>query len=104
MMDESVQYAQQSVDQVSNAGEELNQIAQQVSQITQMNTLIATASEQQREVTHEMDENLIQLKDLIQASVKVIDELYETSQILSSHGQGLGQMAEEFRLDSSQPE
>ncbi|WP_224054990.1 methyl-accepting chemotaxis protein [Celerinatantimonas diazotrophica] len=100
MMEESVQYAQRSVEQVSNAGDELNQIVQQVSQITQMNTLIATASEQQREVTREMDENLIQLKDLIKASVTVIDELYETSQVLSSHGQGLGQMAAEFRLDS----
>lgn len=100
MMDESVQYAKQSVSQVGNAGEELNQIVQQVSQITQMNTLIATASEQQREVTREMDENLIQVKELIQASVTVIDELSETSQILANHGQALGQMACEFRLES----
>ncbi|MFM2486522.1 methyl-accepting chemotaxis protein [Celerinatantimonas yamalensis] len=103
LMKASVEYAEQSVEQVSAAGDGLEQIVTQVQKITDMNSQIATASEQQSAVALQMDQNLIQVKELIQGSVTVIDELAETAQMIEHQGRELGQLALAFRI-SQEPD
>ncbi|MFM2483210.1 methyl-accepting chemotaxis protein [Celerinatantimonas sp. YJH-8] len=100
LMSESVENAEQSVMQASEAGEGLSLIVEQVKHIADMNFQIASASEQQSSVSEQMSENLVQVKELIQGSVTVMDELSETAQIIEKHGQQLDQMAKAFRVES----
>ncbi|CAG9000151.1 MAG: hypothetical protein CENE_02141 [Candidatus Celerinatantimonas neptuna] len=99
LMSASVDYAQQSVEQASNAGEGLEQIVNQVKNIADMNYQIATASEQQSTVTEQMNENLTQVKELIQGGVTVIDELVETAQLIEKHGSQLHKISQEFSFE-----
>lgn len=102
LMSASVEYAQQSVEQASDAGEGLEQIVNQVKNIADMNYQIATASEQQSTVTEQMDENLNQVKELIQGGVTVIDELVDTAKMIEEHGNQLHTISQKFRFESEE--
>lgn len=79
----------------------MDQIVAQVRQITDMNFQIATASEQQSSVSEQMSANLEQVKELIQGSVTVVDELSITAKQIAEHGDSLGAMAKTFRIEEA---
>lgn len=101
LMNVSVEQAEQSVMQATDAGQSLDQIVAQVRQITDMNFQIATASEQQSSVSEQMSANLEQVKELIQGSVTVVDELSITAKQIAEHGDSLGAMAKTFRIEEA---
>lgn len=100
LMEVSVEQAHQSVSQVGSAGEGLGQIEEQVKLIAQMNYQIATAAEEQTSVVSEMNENLNNVKELIEGSVIVIDELSETANIITGHGDKLIGISKAFKVEA----
>ncbi|MBD6956858.1 methyl-accepting chemotaxis protein [Vibrio parahaemolyticus] len=87
LMEKSVVEAAEGVELVSNAGSELDGIVAQVTQINDMNFQIATASGQQSSVAEEMSQNLTNVRELVEASVVVVTELLETSEMMQSNAE-----------------
>lgn len=98
LMEQSVVEAVDSVESVSKAGEELNLIVEQIAQINDMNFHIATAAEQQASVADEMNVNLTNVREIVEASVVVVTELAETSGSMQSNAEQLDLKIKEFAV------
>ena len=98
LMEKSVVEAAEGVDLVTNAGSELDGIVSQVNQINDMNFQIATAAGQQSCVAEEMSVNLTNVRELVEASVVVVGELLETSQLMESNAQELDGKIKQFKV------
>ncbi|OEF00855.1 chemotaxis protein [Vibrio crassostreae 9ZC13] len=98
LMEKSVVEAAEGVDLVTNAGSELDGIVSQVNQINDMNFQIATAAGQQSSVAEEMSINLTNVRELVEASVVVVGELLETSQLMESNAQELDGKIKQFKV------
>ncbi len=98
LMEKSVVEAAEGVELVSNAGSELDGIVAQVTQINDMNFQIATASGQQSSVAEEMSQNLTNVRELVEASVVVVTELLETSEMMQSNAEGLDKKIKSFSV------
>jgi methyl-accepting chemotaxis protein len=98
LMEKSVVEAAEGVELVTNAGSELDGIVSQVNQINDMNFQIATAAGQQSSVAEEMSVNLTNVRELVVASVVVVGELLETSQIMETNAQELDGKIKQFKV------
>ncbi|WGW00790.1 methyl-accepting chemotaxis protein [Vibrio sp. YMD68] len=98
LMEKSVVEAAEGVELVTNAGTELDGIVNQVTQINDMNFQIATAAGQQSSVAGEMDQNLTNVRELVEASVLVIGELLETSEIMQNNAEELDHKIASFKV------
>ncbi|EKO3500595.1 methyl-accepting chemotaxis protein [Vibrio fluvialis] len=98
LMEKSVVEAADGVELVTNAGRELDGIVQQVKQINDMNFQIATAAGQQSSVAEEMNQNLTNVRELVEASVTVVSELLETSEIMQSNAEELDRKITVFKV------
>ncbi len=98
LMEKSVVEAAEGVELVSNAGSELDGIVAQVTQINDMNFQIATASGQQSSVAEEMSQNLTNVRELVEASVVVVTELLETSEMMQSNAEELDKKIKSFSI------
>ena len=98
LMEKSVVEAAEGVELVNNAGSELNGIVSQVEQINDMNFQIATAAEQQSSVAEEMNQNLTNVRELVEASVVVVSELLETSEVMQSNAEELDTKIQSFKI------
>ena len=98
LMEKSVVEAAEGVDLVTNAGSELDGIVSQVNQINDMNFQIATAAGQQSCVAEEMSVNLTNVRELVEASVVVVGELLEASQLMGSNAQELDGKIKQFKV------
>ncbi|MGF1697705.1 methyl-accepting chemotaxis protein [Vibrio lamellibrachiae] len=98
LMEKSVVEAAEGVELVTNAGTELDGIVSQVTQINDMNFQIATAAGQQSSVAGEMDQNLTNVRELVEASVVVISELLETSEIMQNNAEELDKKITSFKV------
>jgi methyl-accepting chemotaxis protein len=98
LMEKSVVEAAEGVELVTNAGSELDGIVSQVTQINDMNFQIATAAGQQSSVAGEMDQNLTNVRELVEASVVVIGELLETSEIMQNNAEELDKKITSFKV------
>ncbi|WP_180761624.1 methyl-accepting chemotaxis protein [Vibrio parahaemolyticus] len=98
LMEKSVVKAAEGVELVSNAGSELDGIVAQVTQINDMNFQIATASGQQSSVAEEMSQNLTNVRELVEASVVVVTELLETSEMMQSNAEELDKKIKSFSV------
>ncbi|WP_070972401.1 methyl-accepting chemotaxis protein [Vibrio sonorensis] len=96
LMEKSVVEAAEGVDLVTSAGSELDGIVTQVNQINDMNFQIATAAGQQSSVAEEMNQNLTNVRELVEASVTVVTELLETSEIMQSNAEELDKKISSF--------
>jgi methyl-accepting chemotaxis protein len=97
-MEKSVVEAAEGVELVSNAGSELDGIVGQVTQINDMNFQIATASGQQSSVAEEMSQNLTNVRELVEASVVVVTELLETSEMMQGNAEELDKKIKSFQV------
>jgi methyl-accepting chemotaxis protein len=97
-MEKSVVEAAEGVELVSNAGSELDGIVGQVTQINDMNFQIATASGQQSSVAEDMSQNLTNVRELVEASVVVITELLETSEMMQDNAEELDKKIKSFQV------
>lgn len=98
LMEKSVVEAAEGVELVSNAGSELDGIVAQVTQINDMNFQIATAAGQQSSVAEEMSQNLTNVRELVEASVVVVTELLETSEMMQSNAEELDKKIKSFSV------
>ncbi|KGY13742.1 chemotaxis protein [Vibrio tubiashii] len=98
LMEKSVVEAAEGVELVTNAGSELDGIVGQVHQINDMNFQIATAAGEQSSVAEEMNQNLTNVRELVEASVTVVSELLETSEIMQQNAEELDQKITSFKV------
>ncbi|MEH0687507.1 methyl-accepting chemotaxis protein [Vibrio cholerae] len=98
LMEQSVVEAAEGVELVTNAGGELDGIVSQVNQINDMNFQIATAAGQQSSVAEEMNQNLTNVRELVEASVVVVTELLETSEMMQRNAEELDEKITSFRV------
>ncbi|NVD07475.1 methyl-accepting chemotaxis protein [Vibrio sp. JPW-9-11-11] len=98
LMEKSVVEAAEGVELVTNAGSELDGIVGQVNQINDMNFQIATAAGQQSSVAEEMNQNLTNVRELVEASVTVVSELLETSEIMQKNAEELDEKITSFKV------
>ncbi len=98
LMEKSVVEAATGVELVTNAGSELDGIVAQVNQINDMNFQIATAAGQQSSVAEEMNQNLTNVRELVEASVTVVSELLETSEIMQTNAEELDGKITSFKV------
>ena len=98
LMEKSVVEAAEGVELVTNAGSELDGIVGQVKQINDMNFQIATAAGQQSSVAEEMSQNLTNVRELVEASVTVVSELLETSEIMQQNAVELDKKITSFKV------
>ncbi|MGU3847529.1 methyl-accepting chemotaxis protein, partial [Vibrio diabolicus] len=73
-------------------------IVGQVTQINDMNFQIATASGQQSSVAEEMSQNLTNVRELVEASVVVVTELLETSEMMQNNAGELDKKIKSFQV------
>ncbi|ENY71334.1 methyl-accepting chemotaxis protein [Aeromonas diversa] len=99
LMSESVTQADLGVEQVNRAGDQLGTIVNRVHAVADMNYQIATAAEQQSKVAEEMEDNLTQVKQIVEGSVVVIRELLEASGQVEAHSRDLDSTIRAFKLD-----
>lgn len=97
-MEKSVVEAAESVELITRTGDELNGIVNHVQQINDMNLHIATAANQQSQVAEEMNRNLANVRELVEASVLVISELQQTAEIMDQHAAELDKKITVFQL------
>ncbi len=98
LMAESVQQADKGVEQVTQAGTQLDTIVQRVQGVADMNRQIDAASEQQSSVAEEMNANLEQVKQVVEGSVVVLRELKDASELVEHHSQTLDSHIQAFKL------
>ncbi|WP_299019404.1 methyl-accepting chemotaxis protein [uncultured Photobacterium sp.] len=98
LMEQSVVEAAEGVELVTNAGGELDKIVDQVQLINDMNFQIASAAEQQSSVADEMSQNLTNVRELVEASVVVVSELSETSDMVQNHATELENKIQAFHV------
>ncbi|MDU7579530.1 methyl-accepting chemotaxis protein [Aeromonas caviae] len=98
LMAESVLQADKGVEQVTQAGTQLDTIVQRVQGVADMNRQIAAASEQQSSVAEEMNANLEQVKQVVEGSVVVLRELKDASELVEHHSQTLDSHIQAFKL------
>ena len=98
LMEKSVVEAAEGVELVTNAGIELDSIVNQVNNINEMNFQIASAAEQQSSVAEEMDQNLTNVRELVEASVVVMTELTETSEEMQKNAEELEAKMKVFKV------
>ncbi|SKA72889.1 Methyl-accepting chemotaxis protein (MCP) signalling domain-containing protein [Enterovibrio nigricans DSM 22720] len=82
----------------SQANEALTGITQSVAQITDMNTLVATAAEQQSAVTLDINRNISNVSEIISQNVAGISQSAQASQELSQLAESQKQELGFFRL------
>ncbi|WP_047304788.1 methyl-accepting chemotaxis protein [Pseudomonas fluorescens] len=82
-MQQSNQRTQSTLQLARAAGESLEQIAQSIHQINERNLVIASASEEQAQVSREVDRNLVNIRDLATQSAAGADQTSTASHELS---------------------
>lgn len=80
------------------AGEALDEIAKAISQISERNLVIASASEEQAQVAREVDRNLINIRDLSLQSSAGANQTSAASQELASLAINLNELVARFRI------
>lgn len=89
LMGKSVNEADIGVDQVTQAGSKLADIVEKVHHISDMNYQIASAAEEQTTVASDINENLEQVKEVVEGSVTVLKEVTEMAEKISDHAKSL---------------
>jgi methyl-accepting chemotaxis protein len=98
VMNNGLAAAKQTVSTADRTGESLNNIVQSISTITDMNTQIATASEQHTTVIEEIDRNVVKISDISEAAAEGSNKTAGKSQELSQLGDELKAMVAQFKL------
>ncbi|MCG7984397.1 MAG: methyl-accepting chemotaxis protein [Candidatus Thiodiazotropha lotti] len=90
--------AKQTVETAGRAGNALNNIVQSVTTIMDMNTQIATASEQHTTVTHEIDRSVVRISEVSETAAEGSSKTAVKSQELSDLGVKLKSLVTQFKL------
>ncbi|RTR26999.1 methyl-accepting chemotaxis protein [Shewanella atlantica] len=91
VMSDSRKYADDSVSNAKSAGEALQMITQSIGKITDMNTQIATAAEEQSAVSEEINANIVNINH-------AAEEAAQGANATSSESERLAEMAKQLEL------
>jgi methyl-accepting chemotaxis protein len=97
-MQSSNQRARDTLDVARVAGEALDDITRAISEISQRNLVIASASEEQAQVAREVDRNLVNIRDLSLQSSAGANQTSAASHELSRLAVDLNQLVLRFKL------
>lgn len=90
--------ARTTLEVARSAGEALDAIARSISQISERNLVIASASEEQAQVAREVDRNLVNIRDLSLQTSAGANQTSAASQELSSLAVNLNELVARFRI------
>lgn len=90
--------AQAGLEQIQHTGEKLIQLTEFVSQINDMNTQIATASEEQSSVAEEINRNVTNVSQLSEQNAAASNQTTTSSEELARMAQHLQELISRFRL------
>jgi aerotaxis receptor len=96
VMQQSSQYAENSVDQVQRAATSLDGISRRVNQITEMSLQIASAMEQQSAVSEDINRNIISIRTACEVTVSAGQRSHINSGDVAGLAGDLQQLAREF--------
>ncbi len=88
---------QRTMTQAARAGESLGAIKMAVSLINDMNTQIASATEEQMAVSQEISRNVVNISDVAKSSAYSVQEVDKTSRELNDAAGRLASLVNEFR-------
>ena len=94
----STRRARSSLDSTRSAGQALEDIFQSVLQISERNLVIASAAEEQAQVTREVDRNLVNIRDLSASAAAGANQTNTASSELSRLAAELNEMVMHFKL------
>ncbi|RUO71675.1 methyl-accepting chemotaxis protein [Idiomarina ramblicola] len=97
-MDRSLERATKTLDVARGAGEALQLIATAVSEINNHNTSIASAAEEQANVSRDVDKNLVSIRDLSNSTASGAEQTNASSQELSRLAVSLNELVERFKI------
>ncbi|PWW36908.1 methyl-accepting chemotaxis protein [Idiomarina loihiensis] len=97
-MDKSLERATKTLDVAREAGEALQLIATAVSEINNHNTSIASAAEEQANVSRDVDKNLVSIRDLSNSTASGAEQTNASSRELSRLAVDLNELVKRFRV------
>ncbi len=98
VMSSSRATTQQTVAKASEAADSLAKIADAVGVISDMNTQIASAAEEQSVVAQEIDMNIVQISDLAESGADNTTHVTNASGSLSKLSEGLQSLVQQFKV------
>ncbi|WP_445396205.1 methyl-accepting chemotaxis protein [Zobellella sp. An-6] len=98
MMGKSASMAEETVTIANEAGDSIHAITRSVSDIQQMNSQIATASEQQSSVAEEINRSVFSIREVSEHSAAATEQTASSSSELARLGNELQQLVGRFRL------
>ncbi len=98
VMDKGREQAEVSVGHAQKAGESLNGITLAVSSISDMNTQIATAAEEQTAVAEEINQNIVNISQLGENTVSGAQQIHTASEELARLSNDLQVMLGQFKV------
>lgn len=98
VMEQGREGAHASVDQAKRAGESLAAITQAVSAISDMNTQIATAAEEQSAVSEEINQNVVNIRRLSEQAHQGAEQTADSSKDLARLSDQLQSLVGQFRV------
>ncbi len=98
VMDTGKTNAQTSVNQAELAGESLVAITDAVTSISDMNTQIASAAEEQSSVSEEINRNIVEISTAADETAQISSNALQNSQTMTDHVQSLDQIVGNFKL------
>ncbi len=97
-MHESSEVATHSQGMAGRADQALGRIAERISQINEMNLVIASAAEEQAQVAREVDRNLVTIRDIAQQSAAGAQQTSAASDELARLATDLNRLTSRFQL------
>jgi methyl-accepting chemotaxis protein len=98
VMESSRATTQLTVEKASEAAESLNKIADAVGVISDMNTQIASAAEEQSVVAQEIDKNIVQISSLAEHGAKQTTHVSNASEKLAELSISMAQLVQQFKV------
>ena len=98
VMQSSQEKVVESVSLSGKSGELLNTITEAVDNISDMNTQIATAAEEQASVSEEINRNAVNINQISENSAKGVDVIFEGTDRLSDITGNLSEISSKFKI------
>ena len=97
-MERGTELAGQTLESAQSTGATIREIAEAVGHISQFNSQIATAAEQQTSVAEDINRNVTQIRDVSDQSATASEQISTSSQELARLGEDLSGQVAHFRL------
>ena len=98
MMEKSREQSQSAVDYAGHSGQALGTISEAVQQINQMSAQIASAAEEQRAVSEEINRNIVAINDMSMETASGAEETAAASQDLARMATELQSLVKQFKI------